>query len=103
MSGIAILYRWRVEPEHEESFRASWREATLRLRGDGIARGSCLTRDENDEFVAIALWPSLAAREQAFTAAPPLDPWPGVTRISETRLTIVENLWGAAALGDDQA
>lgn len=101
MSGIAILYRWRVEPAHEEGFRASWREATLRLRAGGIARGSCLTRDENGEFVAIALWPSIAAREEAFATLPPFDPWPGVTRISETRLAIVENLWAASALEAD--
>lgn len=103
MSGIAILYRWRVEPGHEESFQASWREATLRLRAEGVARGSCLTKDENGEFVAIALWPSLVAREQAFASLPPFAPWPGVARISETRLTVVENLWAASALGDDQA
>lgn len=102
MSGVAILYRWRVEPGHEEGFQRLWRESTLRLRAGGIARGSCLTRDENGEFVGIALWPSLAAREEAFAAMPPHDPWPGVTRLSETRLEILENLWAASALGHDQ-
>lgn len=99
---VAILYRWRVEPEHEESFKASWREATLRLRAGGIARGSCLTRDENGDFVGIALWPSLAARDQAFAATPPSAPRPGVTRLPETRLDVIDNLWAASALADDQ-
>ncbi len=103
MSGVAILYRWRVEPEHEDGFRTLWRDATLRLRAGGIAQGSCLTRDENGEFVGIALWPSLEARDAAFAASPSGDPWPGVTRMSETRLSVVENLWAASALPDDQA
>jgi len=103
MSGIAILYRWQVEPAHEESFRILWREATLGLREGGIAQGSCLTRDENGDFVGIALWPSLAARDEAFAALPPSASWPGVTRIGETRLSVIENLWAASALPDDQA
>jgi len=100
---VAILYRWRVEPGHEESFQTLWREATLRLRAGGIAQGSCLTRDENGEFVGIALWPSLAARDEAFASSPPSKPWPGVTRIAETRLNVIENLWTASALTGDQA
>ncbi len=100
---VAILYRWRVEAEHEESFRASWRDATLRLRAGSIAQGSSLTRDENGEFVGIALWPSLAARDEAFAAMPAGQPWPGVTKLSETRLSVIENLWAASALDPDQA
>ena len=100
---VAILYRWRVEPEHEESFKASWREATLRLRAGGVAQGSCLTRDENGEFVGIALWPSLAARDEVFAASPTSSPWPGVTRICETRLSVIENLWAASVVAEDQA
>jgi len=103
VSGIAILYRWQVEPAHEDGFRTLWREATLRLRAGGIARGSCLTKDENGDFVGIALWPSLAARDEAFAAMPPSAPWPGVTRLAETRLSVIENLWAPSALADDQA
>ena len=100
---VAILYRWRVEPGHEESFKSSWREATLRLRAGGIAQGSSLTRDENGDFVGIALWPSLAARDEAFAAMPAGQSWPGVTKLSETRLSVIENLWAASALDPDQA
>lgn len=62
---FAVIYRWSVEPEHEEYFLNRWRAGTLRLKEEFGALGSCLTRAENGDFVAFARWPSEAAREQA--------------------------------------
>jgi heme-degrading monooxygenase HmoA len=88
---FAVIYRWSVEPEHEEYFRQRWRNGTLRLKRDFGALGSCLTRDANGDFVAFARWPSEAARDQAFAAIQPLEPWPGIRSFEETKLWVEED------------
>lgn len=90
MKGFAVLYR-TVDPEYEHDFRGRWREATLRLRKEHGALGSCLTRDADGHFVAFARWPSEAARAEAFAAAPPSEPWPGILAFAETKLWIEED------------
>jgi hypothetical protein len=89
---FAIIYRWSVDPEHEEYFRRRWHEGTLRLKREFDSLGSCLSRDSNGDFVAFARWPSEAARARAFAAIQPLEPWPGILRCTETQLSV----------GDDQ-
>ncbi|HXH52081.1 MAG TPA: hypothetical protein VNH53_01460 [Sphingomicrobium sp.] len=88
---FAVLYRWKVEPEHEADFRERWKRGTERLKGLG-SRGSCLSQAENGDFVAFARWPSEAARQQAFAAIAPLEPWPGIISFEETKLTVEEDL-----------
>ena len=91
MNGFVAIYRWRMEPQHEAAFRAKWREATMQRRGDG-AFGSLLGRAENGDLVAIALWPSEEARTAAFKAMPATD-WPPAKRLTEDKLTILDDLW----------
>jgi len=93
--GLIALYRWRVEAEHEAAFRQNWGQATLRARKLG-GHGSCLTRDQDGSFVAIALWPSEAARYEAFAAMEHTPPWPGVRRLSETLLQVEDDMWASS-------
>lgn len=88
---FAVIYRWRVDPEHEEHFRRRWRAGTLRLKDEFGALGSCLTRSETGEFIAFARWPSEAARARAFAAMQPVEPWPGIISFEETRLWVEED------------
>lgn len=91
-SGFIAVYRWRVPPELEAAFRARWREVTLRGREHG-AYGSCLTRDANGDLIAVALWPTEAARAAAFKRIGDVGPWPPVERVSEYRLSVLDDLW----------
>jgi heme-degrading monooxygenase HmoA len=92
---FAVIYRWTLEPGQEEVFRQRWTKGTLRLRGAG-GLGSCLTRNERGEFVAIALWPSEEARAAAFAASPPAEPQPWVLKFEEEKLWIEEDLWSVS-------
>ena len=89
---FAVLYRWTVAPEHEATFIDRWREATIRLRDEHGALGSCLSRDRDGAFLAFARWPSEAAREAAFAASRPSEPWPGILSFEQTKLAVVEDL-----------
>jgi hypothetical protein len=93
--GFIAIYKWKVAPEHERTFRERWHTTTLRGRELG-AFGSWLTRDEFGHFVAIALWPSAAARAAAFTKIGAGSPWVGCERIEETRLQVEDDLWIAS-------
>ncbi|MDP8994146.1 MAG: hypothetical protein M3N07_04050 [Pseudomonadota bacterium] len=88
---FAVIYRWSVDPEHEGFFRERWRAGTLRLKKEFGALGSCLTRAENGDFVAFARWPTEAARERAFAAIQPLEPWPGIRSFEEMKLLVEED------------
>ena len=88
---FAVIYRWSVDPEHEEDFRQRWHIGTLRLKKDFGALGSCLARADNGDFVAFARWPSEAARARAFAAIQPPDPSPGIRSFEETKLWVEED------------
>ena len=90
-SEFAVIYRWKVESGHEAYFCDRWKRGSERLKELG-SRGSCLTRAENGDFVAFARWPSEAARERAFAALAPFEPWPGILSFEETKLTVEEDL-----------
>jgi hypothetical protein len=96
--GFVVLYKWAVDPEHEEAFRERWHLTTLRGRELG-ALGSCLTRDASGCFVAIALWPSEAARAAAFEEMGPGQPWVGAQRIDEAKLHVEDDLWIGSPFG----
>lgn len=70
---FAVIYRWKVESEHEAYFRERWRCGTERLKGLG-SRGSSLSRTENGDFIAFARWPNERTREEAFAALSPFEP-----------------------------
>ncbi len=87
-----VIYRWQVEPAFEDAFRASWREVTCEGRAQG-SLGSCLTREESGDFVAIALWRDEAARAAAFVRMTSERTWIGANRLSETKLYVEDDLW----------
>lgn len=77
---MRALYRWRVKPGREEDFVRTWPQITKAIRANVPgARGSMLmrSRDNPDEFVALARWDSFeqwqAARDAA-AARPGPDP-----------------------------
>ena len=88
---FAVLYRWSVEPEHEESFLKRWHAGTRCYRESHGSIGSCLCRAANGDFIAFARWPSEAAREQAFAAVGAFEPWPGIREFEETRLSVEDD------------
>ena len=94
---FAVIYRWIVAEEHQDAFRARWREGTLHLRELG-SLGSCLTRDEAGDFVAIALWPSEAARAAAFARNSLDEAWPPILAFEERRLRVEDDLWLSSPL-----
>lgn len=97
-SGFIAFYRWEVEPQHEQAFRDRWHRTTLIGREMG-ALGSCLARSSDGQLVAIALWPSQAARAAAFEAMGPQSPWVGARRVEEMRLEVVDDLWLSSPFG----
>lgn len=95
-AGFIVLYRWQVEEAHQAAFRAGWRDITEEARALG-SLGSCLTRDRNGDFLALALWPSEQARSDAFARMAPRAPWTGATRIEEVILDVEDDLWVGSA------
>ena len=90
--GFIATYRWRVAAEAEPAFRERWTEITRKaLQLGGL--GSTLTRAENGEFVAIALWPDQQTRTDAFTQIEAGPPLAGVEFLEEVRLDVLEDLW----------
>ena len=100
MTGFAVVYRWSVEAEHQAAFRERWHAVTLVFRDEHGGFGSCLTRDEKGDFVAIALWPSEAARTAAFAARGVREPLPGVLEFEEIRLEVEDDLWLSSPFRD---
>ena len=90
--GFIALYRWKVEPDHLEEFRTRWRALTQKLQLYG-ALGSCLTKDDSGQFIAIALWPDEQTRAVAFEKIAAEPPWQGAHRISENKLHVEEDHW----------
>ena len=68
-AGFAVLYRWRLVPGREESFRAAWARATESIRALRGGLGSCLHRADDGSFWAYAQWPDRKAWEE-FQAGP---------------------------------
>ena len=89
---FAMLYRWTVAAEHREAFVARWREATVALREEHGALGSCLSRDEKGDFVAFARWPSETAHDAAFAARGGSLPWDGILHFEAVKLWVEEDL-----------
>jgi hypothetical protein len=88
---FAVIYHWSVDPAHQAYFRERWKRGTERMKHLG-SLGSCLTRTADGDFVAFARWPSEEAREQAFAALAPFEPWPGVLSFEEAKLWVEEDL-----------
>ncbi|KGI78571.1 antibiotic biosynthesis monooxygenase family protein [Oleiagrimonas soli] len=63
--GFVVIYRWRLKPGFEADFIANWQRITDAARAEGSG-GSSLFRAEDGSYVAIARWPSRAARKAFF-------------------------------------
>ncbi len=90
--GLVAIYRWRVAPEDEAAFIARWRRATERLKPLG-GMGSLLGRADTGELVAVALWPSAEAREQAFAELADAEGWPAAERFEPILVEPILDLW----------
>ncbi len=62
---FCVVYRFRVDPEHEATFVEGWRRMTESIRDQRGGLGSRLHRVEGDLWLAYAQWPNRAAWEQS--------------------------------------
>jgi hypothetical protein len=62
---FVAIYRWRLHVELEQDFVANWHRITQLGLAAGSG-GSSLFKDAEGCWVAIARWPTRAAREQFF-------------------------------------
>ena len=54
---FAILYRWKLKPGTEETFRDAWKAMTETIKAKYGTGGSRLHRTDDGDFVAYAVWP----------------------------------------------
>jgi heme-degrading monooxygenase HmoA len=69
---VRAIYRWRVRPGRDDEFVRTWVRVTEWIRANVKgARGSLLlrSRDNPDEYVALARWDSFEAWRAAREAA----------------------------------
>src|SRR5262245_55762397 len=64
-TGFAVIYRWRVAGDQEDSFIAAWARLTELIRNHPGGRGSRLHRGDDGLFYAYAQWPARAAWAEA--------------------------------------
>lgn len=67
---FCVIYRWRIKPELEEQFIASWTAITHFYIEERGGWGSRLHLGEDGLFYAYAQWKSVEAREKAFENVP---------------------------------
>jgi heme-degrading monooxygenase HmoA len=61
----AVIYRWRVAPQHEAEFQRRWHEGTKDIATHYGGGGSRLHKTNNGEWIAYARWPNKADRDDA--------------------------------------
>jgi RimJ/RimL family protein N-acetyltransferase len=62
----AVLYRWRLKPGTEETFRQAWVEGTKLIHKTCASYGARLHTDPDGVFWSYARWPSEAVRKACF-------------------------------------
>lgn len=62
----AVLYRWRLKPGTEHTFRAAWVEGTKTIHKICASYGARLHKDADGLFWSYARWPSEAVRITCF-------------------------------------
>lgn len=87
----AAIYRWRVAPEHEASFKRRWHEITQDILEHHGGGGSRLHRAENGDWVAYARWPKREDRDKAF--AERTREAQDTTPQEEGKAKLVEEVW----------
>ena len=86
---FVAIYRWRLHPQREQDFVANWQRITLGGLACGSG-GSSLFRNAQGIWVAIARWPSRAARDRFFRE---LDGSSDESEMSKrARLAVIERL-----------
>jgi quinol monooxygenase YgiN len=75
---FVVLYRCKLKPGAESSFRDAWRAMTEAIAQRSGTGGSRLHRSEDGSYVAYAVWPSRRAWEDA-RALPSANPDAGAT------------------------
>lgn len=86
---FVAIYRWRLHPEREQDFVSNWHRIT-RLGLAAGSGGSSLFKDAQGNWVAIARWPSRAARERFFEQLEASDAEPEMAE--RARLAVIERL-----------
>ena len=62
---FAVLYRWKLKPGTEATFRDAWKAMTETIKAQRGGAGSRLHRTADGEYVAYAVWPSRHQWEDA--------------------------------------
>lgn len=65
---FAVIYRFKLKPEHENVFKACWNKITAYFIEHRGAIGSCLHKGQDNLWVAYSRWPDKATRDAS---------WPG--------------------------
>ena len=63
---FVVMYRWRLKPGSEPTFREGWERITRLASARCGSLGSALLTGEDGVWCAIARWPSREAREACF-------------------------------------
>ena len=61
-----VIYRWRLRPGFEEQFARAWATITDLAINHCGSGGSCLSRDADGTWAAVARWESSEARARCF-------------------------------------
>jgi len=69
----AVVYRWRIRPELEDTFERAWHLGTLAIRRDLGGEGSCLHRSGPGEYFAYAYWRTRVEYERNRAARMPYE------------------------------
>jgi hypothetical protein len=77
-SMFAVLYRFKLAPDTELTFREAWRAGTHAIRALYGTSGSRLHRADDGDLVAYAVWPDRATWEKA-QSLPSASPESGAT------------------------
>lgn len=88
---IAVIYRWRVAPEHEEDFKRRWHEITEDVMKHYGGGGSRLHKTEDGDWVAYARWSRKEDRDKAFEQVSKKRE--GRTPQGEGKAELIEEVW----------
>jgi len=95
---FAVLYRFKLHPGTELSFREAWCSATHAIREHYGTSGSRLHRVDEEHLLAYAAWPDRATWEKAQTL-PSVSPEAGAAMraclaepVTSTPLEVVDDL-----------
>ena len=97
---FAVIYRWRLKPDHEESFTEGWELVTRAIRAGCGSHGSRLHKADDGTWVAYALWPDSATRDRCDHAEEEGERLMAdavAERLPTTTMTLVSDLLAAPA------